>query len=385
MEETSSSSNKVFVETLSLHPGVMFSTDLFLPDGTVFKEKFDKITLEDMRKLLSDNVKKIYYFQKKIEITHDDIHQVVKDIQQVNDFVAEYFYSTSHSHKDLSVEQFEKEMKERNIEFRLLSKLKKYDEETYHHSINVGLTCLTCGTYMNLNDEELERLSLAAFLHDIGKVFVPLELLKKPGKLTDEEYKIVKEHCKFSHQVLKRTKLIDERVLKIVAQHHERYDGSGYPKGLKGNEIDFYAQIIGLAEVFDAVTSPRTYKEEHPKEYALLLLFNMAGIKYSHKASMMMVKSLIRRFNIESLFEEKQKVYLNTKEVAEVIAENKSEVLLPMVEIIKMANGETPRRALIIDLAFDNQREIVCIEDKHSTVSLEKIYQVKQTLEAKYG
>ena len=143
--------------------------------------------------------------------------------------------------------------------------ISSYDNYTYVHSVNVDILSVIIGIGMGFKNEELEKLSQGALLHDIGKCDVPLEILNKPAKLTDEEFEEMKKHPEYG---LKRLRQREEAggddvaavIKNAVYSHHENWDGSGYPRGLKGEEIHKFARIIHVADVYDALTAKRVYK-----------------------------------------------------------------------------------------------------------------------------
>lgn len=137
----------------------------------------------------------------------------------------------------------------------------KRDNYTHQHSKNVAAYALEVGRRMNLSQQMLEKLEFSAILHDVGKIAIPDSILLKPGKLTDEEYKIIKNHTVYGKEILSKIKYVDEDILNGALEHHERLDGSGYPYGKKDGEISLFGKIIGIVDVFDALSSKRTYKE----------------------------------------------------------------------------------------------------------------------------
>jgi len=139
--------------------------------------------------------------------------------------------------------------------------LKTFDDYTFYHSVNVAVLSLVVGVAMNLNKVQLNNLGLAAVLHDIGKVFVPKEILNKPGALSDEEFDVIKTHPYEGYIYLKEKFNIPTTSYIGILQHHERYDGLGYPMALKGQGISLYGRIVSLADVYDALTSRRPYRD----------------------------------------------------------------------------------------------------------------------------
>ncbi|WP_448379046.1 HD domain-containing phosphohydrolase [Fervidobacterium sp.] len=149
----------------------------------------------------------------------------------------------------------------KKILLAIATAIDKRDNYTHQHSKNVAKISVEIGKRMGLSQQELEKLEFSAILHDVGKIGIPDSILLKPGKLTDEEYKVIKNHTVYGAEILSQVKYVDEDILKGALEHHEKLDGSGYPYGKKGEEISLFGKIIGIADVFDALSSKRTYKE----------------------------------------------------------------------------------------------------------------------------
>ena len=139
--------------------------------------------------------------------------------------------------------------------------LQAYDENTCIHSMNVAINAVTLGINMGFNTVRLNNLAVGAMLHDIGKSRIPIEVLNKSGKLTSQEWELMKKHPEYGYQMLDKDILIPATVKAIAYQHHENWDGSGYPRGLKGHNIYGLASIVHICDVFDALVSKRTYKK----------------------------------------------------------------------------------------------------------------------------
>lgn len=163
---------------------------------------------------------------------------------------------------------------------KLLYLLKQNHPHTYLHSINVANYSVSLGERLNLNKSDLEKLKLIGLLHDIGKLNIPNSILKKPGKLTDEEFEIMKSHPVYSVELLKRAGFTNEEVLRSIKAHHERIDGTGYPRSLKGNQIPLFAKIVSIADSFEAMTSNRCYRKGKDLDYARNELINGAGKQF---------------------------------------------------------------------------------------------------------
>lgn len=139
--------------------------------------------------------------------------------------------------------------------------LKVFDDYTYYHSLNVAIISIILGVALGFNRNELYNLGLGALLHDIGKVFIPKEILNKKGKLTDEEYEIVKKHPELGYEYVREKFEIPATSRIVILQHHERYDGTGYPYSKKSREVHKFSRIVAIADVYDALTSDRPYRK----------------------------------------------------------------------------------------------------------------------------
>lgn len=143
--------------------------------------------------------------------------------------------------------------------FDMLHNMRQVNDSTYAHSLNVAIISRIIGKWLHFSNEELDTLTLAGLLHDIGKTKIPDEVLNKDGKITDEEFQMIRNHPKYGYDILKSQPL-NSHIKKAALMHHERCDGSGYPMGLTMEEIDDYALIIAIADVYDAMTAARSYR-----------------------------------------------------------------------------------------------------------------------------
>lgn len=142
----------------------------------------------------------------------------------------------------------------------MLHTMRDYDDCTYVHSVNVALLCNLLAGWMDMSEEYIQLATLCGLLHDIGKLEVPDEILNKPGRLSMQEYQIVQEHARKGFERLK-DKPIDEHIKNAALMHHERCDGSGYPLHLTSEKIDYFAKMVAITDVYDAMTSPRPYRD----------------------------------------------------------------------------------------------------------------------------
>jgi putative nucleotidyltransferase with HDIG domain len=164
----------------------------------------------------------------------------------------------------------------------LTAALETRDAETHGHSERVVTFSLRLGREYGLSGPKMKALEFGSLLHDIGKIGVPDAILRKPAKLTDEEWVRMREHPMHGQQILRGIKFL-EGAAKVVAQHHEKWDGSGYPLGLKTEEIDICARIFSVADAFDAITSDRVYRQGRPYEAAVEELNEWSGRQFDPK------------------------------------------------------------------------------------------------------
>jgi putative nucleotidyltransferase with HDIG domain len=211
-----------------------------------------------------------------------------------------------------------------------LTKIHNYSEYLYHHSVNVSIYAAAVGKLLNMNLRDLRTLTFSGIIHDIGKLFIPKEILDKPGKLTTNEYDIVKKHPELGAEFLKRLN-IEGIELKMVLEHHERSDGTGYPKGSKDDEISVYGKIGAVCDIFDAITSDRVYKNAKNPNDAIKEMSQMSG-KSLNKTIFEYFVTSIGLFPVGTL------VLLNTNEIGVICGQNKTPVE-PFVIVFLRADG----------------------------------------------
>lgn len=213
--------------------------------------------------------------------------------------------------------------------FDMLHNMRTVDDAIYAHSLNVALIARSIGKWLRLPKSELDALTLAGLLHDIGKAQLPEELLTKPGKYTPEELELMQSHTLTGNKILKN-KGFDQRILNATLQHHERSDGSGYPRGLMDDEIDPFASIIAIADVYDAMTSARSYREPLCS-FQVIAEFEKEGLqKYHTKYILTFLERIANTYN-------NSRVILNNAKTGRVVFINRSRLSRPVIEL---DNGE---------------------------------------------
>jgi putative nucleotidyltransferase with HDIG domain len=159
----------------------------------------------------------------------------------------------------------------------ILSGVSEHDNYTYVHSMRVATFLSLFGNVLGIKGDDLMTLSTGGLLHDVGKMHIPHEVLNKPGKLTDDEFIIMKSHVNCSVEFLEQTSDLPKGCIIVAGQHHEKLDGTGYPHGIKGGKLNQLARMASIIDIFSAITDRRVYKDPVPPEQALKIMMNMKG------------------------------------------------------------------------------------------------------------
>ena len=226
----------------------------------------------------------------------------------------------------------------------LLAKLKAKGGHTLDRAFGVSIYMLTFGRFLQLPREQLDLLGVLGLLQDVGMTAVPEEVVAKNGLLTKVELMVCRSHVAHTAAIIKDTPGLPPELAELAALHHERYDGSGYPKGLKGEQIGLFGSIAGLVDCFDAMTHPRPYAEAYSPSNALNHLYNSRNVLFDGPLVEQFVQC-IGIFPVGALVE------LNSGEVGIVIAQNLVRRLLPRVMVVLDAKGNPLRPPIILDLA----------------------------------
>ena len=207
----------------------------------------------------------------------------------------------------------------------MLKYIREYDETTYIHSINVGLVASIIAEWSNLSKEEIDIATLGGLMHDIGKVKVPVEIITKKVSLTDDEFRIIMKHPEYGYNMIIDTP-IDERVKLAILQHHEKCDGSGYPYGIAGKNIDTIAKITTIADIYDAMTSKRSYREPICS-FEVMQEFERGGLqKYEARFLFPFFRGISQNYINKS-------VRLSTGDIGKVVGINTYDISRPVVNI----------------------------------------------------
>lgn len=252
-------------------------------------------------------------YTKKVDSLKNSMNSIIEDNADINvdNLLSQTTDLLSKSRTSLHV-------------FDILASLIDSGDIIFTHSINVSLLAAVLGKWLGYSQEDIQLLSLAGLLHDIGKQMVPQEILTKQGKLTNEEFELLKSHAAKGYDILSQ-KNLDSRICDAALTHHERCDGSGYPYGLKGDEIQPFAKIIAIADVYDAMTANRSYREPICP-FEVIRRFEEDGYqKYDPHMIMVFLENVVSTYVGNN-------VILSNGQTGEVIMINKLDLSRPIVK-----------------------------------------------------
>lgn len=208
--------------------------------------------------------------------------------------------------------------------FDMLHNMREFNDATFVHCLNVSLICTVFAKWLNLSPGDVRLASICGLLHDIGKLKIPEEIISKPSRLTEEEFNIIKKHTIEGYNILKVQK-IDEHIKNAALMHHEKYDGTGYPLGLRGNKIDYFARLVAIADVYDATTSARVYRGPLCP-FKVIELFEQEGYeKYDAQMILVFLENIVNTYM-------NNQVRLSNGKQGEIVFINKMHLAYPMVK-----------------------------------------------------
>lgn len=225
-----------------------------------------------------------------------------------------------------------------------LARLKTADEYTFLHSVAVCALMIALARQLNLDESGVRDAGLAGLLHDIGKIAIPLKVLNKPGKLTDEEFAIVKSHPEVGAKILIDSYQVPPMALDVCLHHHEKVDGTGYPYGLKGENISLFAKMGAVCDVYDAITSNRPYKKGWSPAESIRKMAEWSKGHFDESVFQAFVKTV-------GIYPTGSLVRLESGKLAVVIEQNESSLLMPKVKIFFSAKTKMPIIQEVLDLA----------------------------------
>lgn len=340
------------VQTKNLTIGMVVADNVYSKAGQLIVRKDSMLTrqmiahlkyyfipeIEILEGELPDEIKRALDNQKNLETTHlekllasEEYKQFRKEYdtsvtfleKSVNDIVKKNAPIDSKKMIEETVRLFDKEPSYYSL-FGMLHSMKRIDDSTYAHSVNVAMITRLIGGWCGFKGDELDKLTLAGLLHDIGKCQIPDEILLTPRKLTKQEYEFVKMHAQFGYDIIKNQDL-DLRIKQAVLSHHERCDGGGYPHGLTIDKLGDFECIIAIADVYDAMTADRCYRSGLCP-FEVISTFEAEGLQRYHPRYIMTFLEKIASSYLNS------SVLLTTGQTARVVYINKR-LTRPIVQL----------------------------------------------------
>jgi PAS domain S-box-containing protein len=326
---------------------------------------------------------KIYRDNKLFGGVSIDLKKGSKDSFDKNDKnILEIFLSFSNYFYKSKQYSFFKEEFTKELGVTLIKLLEFRDKYTEGHSQSVALLAAMIAKKMNLPKEIKEKTYWAGLLHDIGKISIPEKILNKPGKLTNEEYKIVKKHPRWSYESICNSRQLND-IAEPMLYHHERWDGKGYPDGLKGNQIPLISQILGVADSWDAMVSKRVYKKALTKKEALKVIKKNKGTQFSPEVVEVFIKMVENKEidNMNILDDDKLLLRAQREEKEEINKIYFKKLFEESKEAIVILNKEF--RILTCNKYFEElfdykQSEVQGVKIKDTIIPQEKLYESKK-------
>lgn len=319
--------------------------DYIIPDGAG-RDKPLKEALPSMGSVTYENVTSLTQEMREARQAQDRLQsatqEVLADLEEGRDLDLEALRDGVKAMIDSIV---------RNPEaLAWLSKIKVTDIYTYHHSLGASIWAATFARHLGLPRKEIELLALGGLLLDVGKIRLPKELLRAESRLSPDQVEAMKKHVDYSVEMLQKTPDIEPKVLSMVATHHERYDGSGYPQGLSGEEIPLFGRIAGIVDTYDAITSVRAYAKPMSPHGAVALLYDWRGVDFQAE----LVEQFIQAIGI---YPTGTLVELSTGEVGVITSLNGIKRLRPRVMVLLDAGKKPLTDFREVDLMVETETE----------------------------
>ncbi len=367
-----------------IKPGTVLACPVYNRNGDIIQTAYNPFTEEFLEELVRQGVDKIYY-SKKLRDVQPIYTRNLKDYLQKKVYKGPRRISLGTQKMAMAVaDKIEKTIKEdlpidfvdetkeliNNVfqdidrgedEIVNLLDVENYDDFNHSHSLNVATIAMVFAGKLNMPRNAVRDVGFASFIHDIGKLKIPSDIINKKDQLSDGEYSMIKRHPRYGFEIIKKSTAITDQIKKMVLIHHEKFDGSGYPFGLKGNQIDDEVYILSLSEVFDALTTELSYKQSFSPQKAFNLIIRDSGKRFKPDLAHQFVNEMSILFKESHFYPIGSHVILNTHEVGIVVDKDSELTNRPSIQIVRNISGLDIARPITVDLNLDNTRHIVRI------------------------
>ncbi len=364
------------VQVPALVPGMILAKDIMQTNGILLLNKDTILTAELITKLKFWGFNEVEVEEPPISLKDQQEAVIAPQVAAARDRVVNITQSimSSGDAKDIDPNLFRGMVGDLDSQIELntnvllnLSHIKTHDNYLFSHVTNVAILAMIIGKELKLSGQEQKDLGLAALLHDFGMTQINNSLYDKSQTLTPEEWSEIKRHPDLSVELLKQSGNFSEAILRGIHEHHERIDGSGYPKGIKGSDMHLFGKIIAVADVYDACISPRKHRKRMTPYDALK---NLLG--QPHLFDIKILKSFVACMAIYPIG---SMVKLNTGETAKVIGINQGAPFRPEIRIYLAQNGEMVKPPVRINL-YDGQYIQTYIQNTLEQEESEKVYEM---------
>ncbi len=349
----------LFITNEYLKPGMVLAKDINLYSGDIFTT----VLLKKGQILNNLYINKIIYHEiPGVYIENDAFNDLIieasinqklesESISQIKD-VYQKFHNTMGKIDNATVKQISivvnkliSEILSKESLSNNIIEFKSYDDYTYQHCLNVAVLSISTGISLGFSEYELHEIGMCGLMHDIGKMLIPLSIINKPGKLTEEEFDIMKTHPINSVNQLQY--LVSSDVLRGIESHHEKIDGTGYPHGRKGDNIHRYAKVLSVCDVYDALTSTRSYRKSCFPSEVIEYIMGCADTHFDYEVLCKFLKNIVA-YPVGTF------VKLSNDKIAVVVKNYSDNITRPLVRIINEDNTVGEDIDLLNDIKYMN-------------------------------
>ena len=310
--------------------GMILAKPVFNLNGTKLLEKNYTLDEKMITRLENAGAKRLWVTDDSNLFLKDFVPQkiyneTVKELEDVQAKVTKGKSFDAYTVNEVAHELVE-QIIANEMPFAEMVRMKLTENTVLEHMVDVSLLSIITAKALGMDKLDMRFLGFASLVHDVGKIFVPAEILAKPAKLNESEMRLVKKHPQIGYDILSGIEGINKHTLNVALQHHERLDGSGYPHGLQGKHIKLFSRIVAIADIYTAVIREKSYRPRIPIYEAGELLWSDAGAKLDRKLTSVFLRNVVA-------FPLRSSVKLNNGKVGKVVYQNSEFPTRPIVSI----------------------------------------------------